>query len=90
MKALALSLCLIFLPQTDSHRSLPIIQNDQVQRVDIARAKAEYERLKSLPTLSEKEFARLVALEIAIGSDPTVCTKDQERAMLCRRREEEK
>ena len=83
-------LCLItFLPQQtkDSELTVPLVFRDRVEIVKLSAARAEYLQLKDKKLLTETESSRFVALTLAIGTVPSICTEEQARALLCLRLE---
>ena len=86
MRSLLLLLCLIpFFPQTQPESTVPLVFRDRVEIVKLSDARAEYLQLKDKKLLTETESSRFVALTLAIGTVPSICTKEQERALLCLR-----
>jgi hypothetical protein len=86
MRYLPLALCLLIVQPIFSQtpdRTIAIVQNGKVEIVKLAAAQEEYERLRTLPTLTQTQYARFVALTISLGTDVLGCTKEQEFALLC-------
>jgi hypothetical protein len=62
---------------------IPLVFRDHVEPVELSRAQAEYLELRLVRPLTLAQQARLTALVLALGTRYG-CTKQQERADLCR------
>lgn len=81
MKIATFLLCLLFFPQTDQNITL-IIKGEEVT-VSKSKARSEHASLVKLKSLTPEQHSRLVALVIALGTDPTHCSQGQVDAQLC-------